>query len=319
MNVSIIGPGRWGSFQTWYQSHIGNTPLLYGLASDPIFQELSKTRKNEYLTLQENVSFTTDLNKTLENDIIIISIPSQRLRGLCNAIKDTKISLKDKIFVLCMKGIETETGKRLSQIMHDELDGVKPVVLVGPGHVQSLTNKIPTCMVIDSNSENNKKIIFEKFSSPLIRLYEGCDLVGSEIGAATKNIIGIVAGMLDGMKYTELKGALMARGTYEISKLIQAAGGNKMSAYGLAHLGDYEATLFSKYSHNRMYGEKFINGEIMEKHAEGVETLKAIITLKKQFAVEMPICETLYEILFENRDFKEAFKELFNRPRKCEF
>ena len=98
----------------------------------------------------------------------------------------------------------------------------------------------------------------ESFGSDLIRFYYGQDLIGNEIGAAAKNVVGIAAGMLDGLGLSTLKGALMARGTREIARLIDALGGNELSAYGLCHLGDYEATLFSPYSHNRMFGEQYV-------------------------------------------------------------
>lgn len=126
------------------------------------------------------------------------------------------------------------------------------------GTSAGLCKGIPNCMVIDSKNHEIKEKLVNSFSSSLIRFYVGTDLIGSEIGAAAKNVIGIAAGMLDGFGYASLKGALMARGTREIARLIKALGGNEMSAYGLCHLGDYEATLFSKWSHNRSYGENYV-------------------------------------------------------------
>ena len=112
------------------------------------------------------------------------------------------------------------------------------------------------------------------FSSDLIRLYKGHDLVGTELGAAAKNVIGIAAGMLDGRGLSSMKGALMARGAREVARLIHAMGGSELSAYGLCHLGDYEATLFSVHSHNRRFGESFIRGQAFHELAEGVPTAK---------------------------------------------
>lgn len=219
-----------------------------------------------------------------------------------------------------MKGLETKTGKRLTEIVTEELGNqVSTAVFVGPGHVQSLTEKSPTCMLVDSDSEETREKIANLLNSNLIRVYKGCDLIGTEIGAATKNIIGLAAGMLDGLNFKGSKGALMARGTYEISQLIEAAGGDKMSAYGLAHLGDYEATLFSKFSHNRLYGESFVLNKTMAKHAEGIETLKATMQLAQRLNIDLPICEALSQILFAKKAPKEAFLDIFNRPTKDEF
>ena len=223
--------------------------------------------------------------------------------------------------MLCMKGVEASTGKRLSEIVGSFVDESKtPIaVWVGPGHPQDYVRGIPNCMVIDSNNREVKEKLVNEFTSELIRFYLGTDLIGSEIGAAAKNVIGIAAGMLDGLGYTSLKGALMARGTREIARLIKALGGNEMSVYGLCHLGDYEATLFSKWSHNRMYGEDIIKGVKFEKLAEGVMTSKALLKLGNEHNVDLPIVQSVYDVLFENTDPKEALGKLFMRSVKKEF
>ena len=193
-----------------------------------------------------------------------------------------------------MKGIDITTGRRLSQIVSDGLTRENDVaVWLGPGHVQEFYAGIPNCMVIDSADAATKAHLVDEFSSNLIRFYYGEDLIGSEIGAAAKNVIGIAAGMLDGMGLSTLKGALMSRGTREIAALIKAMGGSELSAYGLCHLGDYETTLFSKHSHNRAYGEGYVKGEKFAKLAEGVSTTKAVLSLAKEKGIEMPITEAL--------------------------
>ena len=126
-------------------------------------------------------------------------------------------------------------------------------------------------------------------------------------------------GMLDGLNLSTLKGALMSRGTREIARLIKEMGGNELSAYGLCHLGDYEATVFSEFSHNRRFGELYIKGEHSDDLAEGYYTVKAMVGLEKMYNVELPICHMVYEVLYENRDPKEALEALFTRSLKNEF
>ena len=109
--------------------------------------------------------------------------------------------------------------------------------------------------------------------------------------------MGIAAGMLDGFDWPGLKGALMARGAREISRLVRAMGGNELTAYGLSHLGDYQATLFSEYSHNRLFGENYIKGIPMNKLAEGVDTAKALVRLSELYNVELPISKAVYNVL----------------------
>ena len=318
MNITVVGCGRWGTFLAWYLDQIGHTVTLYGREGSKNMQTLMATRRNDVLELSERVKFSTRLSDAKSSEVIVISIDSQGLRALFGEL--TAAGISDKIFVLCMKGIEISTGKRLSEIA-DEFVGEKGSVAVwlGPGHVQEFYAGIPNCMVIDSKDEDIKKRLVDEFSSELIRLYYGDDLVGNEIGAAAKNVIGIAAGMLDGRKKSSLKGALMARGAREVSRLIKAMGGNELSAYGLCHLGDYEATVFSKFSHNRKFGEAFIEGEKCAWLAEGYYTVCALMKLEEEYGVELPICRTVYSILYEGRDADEALGSLFGRGLKREF
>ncbi|MBR5914039.1 MAG: NAD(P)H-dependent glycerol-3-phosphate dehydrogenase [Selenomonadaceae bacterium] len=322
MRVGIIGCGRWGSFHAWYASRIGHDVMLYGRASSANMQRLEVTRGNEYLKLPDNVRLTKNLEDILNfSEVIIISVGSQNLRGLVKEIKfKTNNILDGKIFVLCMKGLERGTGKRLTEVFVEENKSAreKIAVWVGPGHVQDFLREIPNCMVMSSTNENLTRQLVEIFKSPLIRFYYGKDLLGTEIGAAAKNVIGIAAGMLDGLNYSSLKGALMARGTAELSRLVGALGGDKMTVYGLSHLGDYEATLFSAHSHNRKFGEDFVQHKTFDKLAEGVETVAALIQLAKSVNVELPISESVYKILYENANPKEELTKLFLRSTKEE-
>lgn len=320
MKISVLGCGRWGSCIAWYLDKTGHQVLSCGLENAPEFLELKETRKNDYLEFPESIEISSDLEYAIDRaQVIVISISAQHLREYMADI--SKHNLEGKIIVLCMKGVEESTGCRLSEVVASFVDEDKtPVaVWVGPGHPQDFVKGIPNCMVIDSKNEDVKKMLVNELSSSLIRMYIGNDFIGSEIGAAAKNVVGIVAGMLDGMNYQSLKGALMARGAREISRLIEAMGGNPMSAFGLCHLGDYEATLFSKWSHNRMYGENFVKGIEYGKLAEGVMTTKALKKLADKYNVEMPIVSCLYDVLFENKPFEDAIQELFDRSVKAEF
>lgn len=320
MKISVLGCGRWGSCIAWYLDRIGHEVVSCGLEDAPELQQLLRTHRNDYLTYPDSIEVTYDHRYAVERaEIIVISISAQHLRSYMKTI--SQYNLSGKIIVLCMKGIEESTGSRLSCVVEDFVDKSRtPIaVWVGPGHPQDYVRGVPNCMVIDSENEGVKEKLVRSFSSELIRFYIGTDLVGSEIGAAAKNVIGIAAGMLDGLGYTSIKGALMARGTREISRLIKAAGGNELSAYGLCHLGDYEATLFSQWSHNRRYGEAYVKGEQFEKLAEGVMTSKALCKMADKLGVEVPITRAVYRILFENADAYKELSALFTRSIKEEF
>ena len=281
MKITVIGCGRWGTFIAWYLDKIGHSVSLYGRKSSAHMQKLIETRTNGLVELPETLHLTNSLDAVKDSDVI---------------------------------------GMRLSQVCAAECDSSNAVaVWVGPGHVQEFAAGVPNCMVIDSDSEDAKKTLVESFGSDLIRFYYGQDLIGNEIGAAAKNVVGIAAGMLDGLGLSTLKGALMARGTREIARLIDALGGNELSAYGLCHLGDYEATLFSPYSHNRMFGEKFVKNEPYTDLAEGYYAVDALLRLGKMVSADLPICRAVYNVLYKGENAHDEVNALFTRSIKNEF
>ena len=326
MKVSVLGCGRWGSFIAWYLCNHGHDVYSWGPEDDYSYKVLKETGKNEYVDLDKRITLTCDLEEAISHaETIIISISSQGLRGFMKRI--TAYDVSQKNFVLCMKGIEVTTGCRLSEVLVES--GISPdriAVWVGPGHIQAFTQGIPNCMVIDSANKALKEKLAQEFRSELIRFYYGEDLIGTELGAAAKNVMGIIAGILDGCGYEALKGALMTRGAREVARLIKAMGGNELSAYGLAHLGDYEATLFSKYSHNRTYGEMLMKGEKFAKLAEGVPTSAAMKALGEKYGVDLPLTTAVYELCYGEDDgtsyrerCEKTLAKLFSRETKSEF
>ncbi len=317
MKITVIGAGRWGSCIAWYLDTLGHAVTLYGKSDSEDMKRIISERKNNYISFPESIEFSTDINSALISDVTVISIGSQGLRSLCREL--SLAGAHGNTFILCMKGIENTTCKRLSEVVAEELPGSKVAVWLGPGHVEEFYRGIQNCMVIDSSDEELKSQLIGEFSGGIIRFYYGTDLIGNEIGAAAKNVIGVAAGMLDGLGMTSLKGALMSRGAREIARLITAYGGNELSAYGLCHLGDYQATVFSEYSHNRAFGESFVKGIKFDKLAEGYYTVPALIKMAKEKSVELPICSAVYDVLYNGVNLKNALGALFDRAQKMEF
>lgn len=320
MKFSVLGCGRWGSFISWYLSEKKKfETCLYGRESSLAFQSLIETRKNEYVKLNESIHLTSNLAKAIDfADIIIISISAQSLREFVRNIVNN-YDISSKKIILCMKGMETPSCKRLTEVCIEEgVDKNNLAVWLGPGHIQDFTKGIPNCMTIDSYNKDLTCYLADNLASELIRFYYGDDIIGNEIGAACKNILGICAGVLDGLGYSAMKGPLMVRGAFEVSKFITAMGGDGYSAYGLTHLGDYETTLFSAYSNNRNFGIKLASNLPFEKLAEGVKTSEAVYNKAKELGVDMPITEAVYKVIFEKADLLEAINSLFNRPIKTE-
>lgn len=319
MKVSVLGCGRWGSFLAWYSSRLGNDVMSWGIEGDKSYEILKNTGANEYVAFDKSIKLTSDLSLAIAHaEVIIISISAQALRGFVKRI--VQHDLTGKYFILCMKGIEEPSGKRLSEVAVEEgINADNLAVWVGPGHIQAFVKNIPNCMVIDSQSGTLTHRLADAFKSDLIRFYYGNDIIGTEVGAAAKNVMGIVAGMLDGLGLCALKGPLMARGSREVARLIKAMGGSEFSAYGLCHLGDYETTLFSEYSHNRMWGEKYAKGERFDKLAEGVPTAGAMCNLAEKYCVDMPITAAVHGMISNNTPPQEVLAKLFGRDTKEEF
>ena len=320
LKQTVLGCGRWGSFHLWYGSRIGNTVTGWEPEGIPGFISLQETRKNRYLELPPDIRLTSDIEEVSGSDMVIVTVPAQKFRNLCRQLRQIDISAAD--LILCMKGIEKGTGKRLTEISLEE--GLKPRSLsiwVGPGHPQQFIAEVPSCMIIASENDNDSVRIAGLMSSDLIRFYRSHDIIGCEIGAAAKNVIGIAAGILDGLNHSGLKGALMARAPQEVARLVSAMGGDWRSVYGLSHLGDYEATLFSPYSHNRLYGEAIGKGTEIDslQLAEGVDTASAVMLLADEYNVEMPIISTVRKIINNEIPATKALGELFARPEKEEF
>ncbi|MCL2311518.1 MAG: glycerol-3-phosphate dehydrogenase [Firmicutes bacterium] len=314
--IAVLGAGRWGSLIAWYTNKIGHNIVLWGRKESKNFQNLKKNRSNSLLKLDDKIEITSDLDFALLQDYLIVSINSQNFRNFLNdLIKfcENKFDLNKKKIIMCMKGIEENTGKRLSEIVKEFLPDHQYVAIwVGPGHVKNLLVGIPTCMVVDSDNLNFKNELCKMFSSSLIKCYKGNDLIGNEIGAAAKNVLGIGAGILDALKMESLKGPLMSIGAQEIASIIEVFGGNYKSAFGLCHLGDFQATLFSKESNNRKFGESIVTGEKIYFVSEGIKTANAIYRICKEKKLKLPICEEIYMIINKKIRPEESIKKLFS-------
>ncbi len=319
MKVSVLGCGRWGGLIAWYLHTIKKFEVTsWGPAQDPIFQKLSSTGANDYLEFPKEITVTSDLSKALESDLLVISISSQRLREFASKLNEH--DLQGKCFILAMKGLEDGTGKRLTQVMREQIkQDIELAIWVGPGHVQSFVKMVPNCMVICSEKRELTKRLVKLLESSLIRFYYGEDMIGNEVGAAAKNVMGLAAGMLDGLGLKALKGALMARGAREVARLIAAMGGKEITAYGLCHLGDYEATLFSENSNNRKFGQMVVEGKEFDKLAEGVATSSAILQIAGELGVDMPITKVVNNVVQSKANPEQQIKNLFLRPLKREF
>ncbi len=327
-SISIIGDGGWGTTLAVYLAKKEYNIKLWG-AFPQYVEEVKKTRINHKflpaVKLPNNVEITSDLNFAInESKILVLAVPSQFLRSVLQKIKP--LNLKNKTILSIVKGIETTTLMRVSQVINDVLGNVNLAVLSGPTIAIEVVKNIPTTAVIGCKNTKTAKTLQEIFNSKTFRIYTNPDVVGIEIGGSLKNVIAISCGVCDGLGYgTNTKAAIVTRGLAEMSRLGTALGAKPQTFAGLTGLGDLITTCFSAQSRNRSVGEQLGKGvtiakilDSMAMVAEGVETAKAAYHLSVKHKIPMPITQEVYNILFKGKSAQSAVTDLMTRKTKAE-
>lgn len=326
--VSIIGAGSWGTGLAVHLSRNGHEVRVWSLFREEI-DILNKEREHPDklpgVKVPETVSFTADLAECLkDHEYIVIVVPSQTVRSTCKLLAGY-VSAGD-IVVICSKGLEEGTGMRLSEVVLSELPDVWPVALYGPSHAEEVARGIPTTVVSASQNMEAAIKVQDVFMSPSFRVYTSSDMIGTEIGAALKNVIALCAGICDGLGYGDnSKAALMTRGITEIARLGTAMGANAKTFSGLTGIGDLIVTCTSRHSRNLRAGYLIGKGHSVQEAqeevkmvVEGISATRAVKELSEKYKVNMPISQEAYKILFEGKDCRKAVYDLMTRSRKHE-
>ncbi len=309
MKITILGAGRWGSTLAWLYDKYDREVTLWDRSPSRI-KSLEENGGNDYVKLPSSIKMTTNLCKALDDtDVIFIVIAATGFIDLCQKLRG---KLEGKQVILCMKGLEQETGRRLSEMARSELgDKFMMGVFLGPAQPQDLVQDQPTAMVVSSDDPSVLATLQQTCDTPLVRAASNVDLIGVEVGASSKNVIAIGSGILEGMKWGGVRGFLISRGAQEVANLIEAMGGNRETAYGLTHLGDYAATAFHPHSKNFLKVYELITGEPVDGIAEGVATASALKHLWIKYKISMPICEMVLNCL-EGEPAQEQVISLFD-------
>lgn len=329
-NITVLGVGRWASCIAYLLDQKKYNIIMWQRTQEPE-STLFSTHKNEFVTLSKRVNFTHDLARAIDGaDLVIISILSQALQNLMDNLKKVK-GYNKKFYCINMKGIEASTGRRLSEILRDAgIPRQNIAVWVGPGHVQSISKGGTANMLVSAYNDKLAQTIAKNFSSKTLNLSTSSDIVGTELGAAAKNVYGIAAGILTASgEYEHCLGALMVASIMEMSNLIDAMGGKRDSAHGLALLGDYQATMFDDNSKNLSYGKAIItyntlDDKVLLKHLtttrpEGYKTCEALLLLRDRYndevsdsqKISMPIAAEINNIITGKTKLNLAAGELF--------
>jgi len=328
--ITVLGDGAWGTTLAILLSNNGHEVMVWSVFGDHL-DLLDKERENKkYLKgikIPDNIIFEKDLKKAIDfGEYIIFSIPSKFFRDVARSIKNEEVSLKGKIFISVAKGLEQKTLKRMTEVLREELGKVEVCVLSGPTIAIEVAKELPALVVIASKNHKIAEKIQDIFINNYFRVYTSTDVIGVELGGPLKNIIAVVAGISDGLGFgSNAKAAILSRGIVEIQRLGQKMGAKRKTFYGLAGLGDLSTTCISPESRNRTLGERIAKGEKLDdiisstnSIIEGATTTEAVYQLSKKYNVDMPIVDSVYNILYKNMKPIEALKKMMEREKKPE-
>jgi glycerol-3-phosphate dehydrogenase (NAD(P)+) len=330
--IAVIGAGSWGTALSIVAARAGHAVNLWS-RNDEVVESINRDHVNPvYLVgtrLPDDVRATTKVPEALERaELVILAAPSHATRSI---LKNMATALTpEMILVSATKGIEIETGKRISQIVDEVLaDKFQPrfVCLSGPSFAREVAEKHPTAVVAASRDTKLSGIVQSELSFENLRIYTNEDVAGTELSGSAKNVMAIAAGIVAGLGFgSNSIAALITRGLAEMTRLALREGGKLETLMGLAGLGDLVLTCTGSLSRNRFVGQELGKGrslrEIesgMKEVAEGVKTTQALKRLATRLGVEMPITNEVHDVLYEGKRPQEAAAALMTRPLRGEF
>lgn len=319
--ISIIGAGSWGTTLAILAAENGYGVTLWSRERESINSIIRERENKKYLPgvkIPKNVCVEASIEKAASNaDIIISAVPAQFTREISR--KYAK-HINCGIVVNVAKGIEVGTYKRMSEVLKEELpEEISVVSLSGPNHAEEVSRKMPTATVIASKNINCLESVKKIFHTDYFRVFSHPDIIGVEVCGALKNIAALATGVCDGLGYGDnAKASIITIGLMEIGTYGKFLGAKRATCYGLAGVGDLVATCTSKHSRNRFVGEKIAEGKKLESIkkemkgmiAEGIETTRAVYEFSKKNNLYMPLTEQSYQVIYKNKDLKEAISDL---------
>jgi len=331
MKIGVIGAGSWGTTLANVLAKKGHDVTLWVYEAD-LAKRLQETGVNDLyldgITLSSKLAYTNDLSEAAQNSQLILLVsPSQVMR---HVLKDLKAYIpEDCLLVSAAKGIENGTLLTMSEVLQEVLGeqvAKRSAFLSGPSFAREVAAEQPTAVTVAAVNPEVAHRVQEIFSTDYFRVYTNQDVVGVEIGGAMKNVIALAAGVGDGLGFNHnARAALITRGLVEISRLGEAKGAQEATFSGLAGMGDLVLTCTGDLSRNRSVGIELGKGrkldEILNQMrmvAEGVKTTLSAYQLAAKLGVAMPITEQMYQVLYKEKDPKQAAADLMTRALTSE-
>ena len=328
--AAVLVAGSWGTALAAVLADNGFDVALWSRNEAQVDEINAHHRNSRYLKdaeLPEQISATVDMEQAVSGaELVLFVAPSAAMRDV--AKQAAPFIRADALVVHATKGFESGTYKRMTTVLAEELavDEDRLVVLSGPSHAEEVVRRLPTTVVVASSSLEAAEQVQDAFITQHFRVYTNKDVVGVEVAGAIKNIIALGAGLSDGLGFGDnAKAALLTRGLAEISRLGTAMGANPLTFAGLAGVGDLVVTCTSQLSRNWRAGSMLAEGlpldDVLSRMGmvvEGVRTTNAAREISRQYGVEMPITDQLYQVLFRQKTPRSAVESLMGRGRTHE-
>ena len=323
--IAVLGSGSWGTALAIQFARTGRPVTMWGIEREEI-QAMARERCNDaYLPgvpFPEALEVTTHLDDALRDaDDVLIVVPSHAFRETLQRIGDSGIAPRHLAWAT--KGFETASGLLPHQVAARMLDpGIPTAVISGPTFAAEVAAGLPSAVTIASSDEGNAQRLANAISTAEFRAYTSPDIVGVEVGGATKNVLAIGAGVSDGLGFgANTRVALVTRGLMEMTRLGLALGAQRETFMGLSGIGDLILTCTDDQSRNRRFGLKLARGasvdeslEAIGQVVEGYYAARAVRLVAARVSVEMPIVEQIYRIVYEGMAPRQAVAALMNRP-----
>jgi len=326
--IAVVGAGGWGTALAIVWARQGRPVVLWGKDRERM-AELNRSRENKAhlpgVNLPEEIGLTSNLSECCDANLCVFAVPSTALREIATRVRQIGVR-GETVLLSCIKGIEHGSGKRMSEIIGEIFPGHAVAVLSGPNLAAEVARELPTATVLACRNLEIAAELQRTLSAPRFRIYTGEELAGVELGGALKNVFAIAAGAGDGLGLGDnSKAALVTRALAEMVRLGTRMGGDVRTFYGLSGAGDLIATCFSRKSRNRQVGEHLGRGLTLDEItasmgtvAEGIPTAQSAYECARRLAVETPIIDQAYSLLYEGKTAAKAMADLLQRDQKAE-
>lgn len=331
LTIGVVGAGSWGTALANLLA-VKGYPIDLWVYETEVKDQIKNDRINhDFLpdaVLSDNIVPTNDIKTAVAGkDIVLVVVPSHVMR--VTAAMMAKHIGEDTIVISASKGIENKTHLTMLGVLKEMLAPISEdrlVALSGPSFAKEVAEQMPTVVAVASSNPQTAKLVQHVFATPQFRVYTNDDPVGVEVGGAIKNVIAIAAGISDGLGLgLNARAALITRGLTEMKRLGACFGADPHTFAGLAGVGDLMLTCTGNLSRNHTVGVQLGQGKTLDEIllemrmvAEGVKTTRSVYNLSQNVGVELPICNEVYAILFENRNPRKSIKRLMTRTLKHE-